>query len=302
MKEFFASKSFKTLVATVIIIIAVSVITAFDNSVLSSALNFITSPMQGVAADAANNAVKKSYEELESENEALKKENADLRSRVVDYYDVKQENQRLWKYYGLKSENPEYELLPASVIRRDPNDDFYSFTANKGTASGVSVNDIVVTENGLVGWVYQADASSCKIKTILSPQTKAGAIDKETRDSGIITGSALYCDDNLTTLTKISASNKIKEGDIIVTTGIGGFYPENIVVGKVKRLSYDSYDTSLYAIIEPYEDIRTVSDIVIITDFAGKGEVLTKTQDASQPTTVSVETDSVFKKDEGDSY
>lgn len=276
MKEFFASKSFKALVITLVILIAASVVTAADNSVLSSGINFLTSFMQTTAAQAANSASQKSYDELLQENSELKKENADLRTQLVDYYDVKQENQRLWKYYDLKRENPEYELLPASVIRRDPNDDFYSFTADKGATSGVSVNDIVVTENGLVGWVYQTDATTCKIKTILSPETKSGAIDKQTRDSGVITGSALYCDDNLTTLTKISASNKIKEGDIIVTTGIGGFYPANLVVGKVKELKYDSYDTSLYAVVEPFENIKTVSDIVIITDFTGQGEVLSK--------------------------
>lgn len=285
MKDFFTTKSFKSLIVALVILICAAVISATNNSILSSVINSFTAAMQGVTASAADSVVNKSYDELKKENEELSSQVAQLRTQLVDYYDVKQENARLWKYYDLKRENPTYDLMPASVIRRDPNDNFYSFTVDKGLSSGVSVNDVVVTENGLVGWVYQVDATTSKIKTILSPETKAGAIDKATRDSGVISGNALYCDKNMTTLTKISASNTIKPGDIIVTTGIGGIYPANIIVGEVKELKYDDYDTSLYAVVAPYENIKTVSDVVIITDFTGQGEILTKDQSDKQKTT-----------------
>ena len=72
---------------------------------------------------------------------------------------------------------------------------------------------------------------------------------------------------------KLAENNKIKEGDQISTTGIGGMYPENISVGKVKEVKYDKFDTSLYAVIEPYEDIQNVSDVVVITSFDGQGEI-----------------------------
>ena len=59
-------------------------------------------------------------------------------------------------------------------------------------------------------------------------------------------------------------------------------YPENISVGKVKEVKYDSFDTSLYAVIEPYEDIQNVSDVVVITSFDGQGEIEEST---TSPTT-----------------
>lgn len=290
MKDFFSSKSFKSLIITVVILVAVCILSNVDNTILSSFFNTLTVSMQGVSASAADSVTKKSYEELEKENQLLAEEVAQLRAQVVDYYDVKQENARLWKYYDLKRDNPTYDLLPASVIRRDPNDEFYSFTMDKGLSSGVSVNDVVVTENGVVGWVYQVDATTSKVKTILSNETKIGALDKITRDSGVVTGSVNYADNNQTAFTKISASNTIKPGDIIVTTGISGIYPANLVVGQVKELKYDEFDTSLYAVVEPYENIKSVTDVVIITGFTGQGEVLTKeqtstTEPATQPKT-----------------
>lgn len=271
--KYLKNKNFKTLIATLIVILTVSVISLGGNSVVTSAVNGFFKGLFQVSASATASADTATYEELKEENEKLRHENAQLREQLADYYDIKEENEELWNYYGLKKENPSYKIQPATVIKRDTNDDFYSFTLDVGSGAGVEVNDPVITENGLVGWVSQVDVGTCKIKTILSPDTKAGAVDKQTGDTGIVSGSTSLCDDNLTSLTKIAENNKIKQGDMIVTSGIGGVYPGNLIIGKVKEIKFNSYDTSRYAIIEPYEDIRTVTSAAVITEFDTEGEV-----------------------------
>ena len=267
------NKSLKPLIITLVILCVVALLSLGENSVIPSAVNAFTNGLFSVTANATASADTASYDDLKVENEKLKKENAELREQLADYYDVKQENAKLWKYYDLKKQNPSYKIQPATVIMRDANDDFYSFTLDIGTSSGVAVNNPVITENGLVGWVCKADLTTCKVKTILSPDTKAGAVDKQSDDSGIISGSASLCDDNLTSLTKIEENNKIKVGDMIVTSGTGGIYPGNLIIGKVKEIKFNSYDTSRYAIVEPYEDIRNITSAAVITDFDTKGEV-----------------------------
>lgn len=274
MKDLFSSKSFKKLICVLLVIALTITITAVSGkSVISSLLSSLTLGLQEVSAAVSEEANKKSYNELLEENKALSDEVSELRTQLVDYYDVKQENARLWRYYDLKREYPQYELLPATVIRRDPNDDFYSFTINQGASDGVSAGDPVVTEKGLVGWVSAVDASTSRVKTILSPDAKVGAINTVSRDSGIVTGSVSLADKNLTTMTKISALNTMKQGDIIITTGITGIYPPSIIVGEVTEIRFDEYDTSKYAVIKPFEDITSVLDVVVITDFEGKGEI-----------------------------
>ena len=202
MKEFLKSRSMKIFMITIFVVIVLAVFTnSIENNFVSSTINGVTYPLSKVSA-AATNDDDRSIDEIKAENEKLKKENAELRSQLVNYYDVLTENSRLWKFYDLKKENPQYSLVPCTVLRRDSNDDFYSFTIDKGTTSDISVNDPVVSENGLVGWVSEVDLSTCKVVTVLSPQTSVGAIDNRTSDTGIVSGSAKYCDDNLTTMSK----------------------------------------------------------------------------------------------------
>lgn len=274
MKDLITSKSFKKLICVLAVLAVVLIVGAFTSgNLISSIINGITLPMAEVSAQAVDEAIKPSYDELELENQELNKEIAELRTQLADYYNVKQENERLWRYYDLKAENPQYDILPATVVRRDPNDDFYSFTLDKGTTSDVAVGDPVVTENGLIGWVYETGLYTSQVKTILSPDAKVGVIDTVSRDSGVVSGSVLYADENLTTMTKISALNNLSRGDIVTTTGISGLYPAGLIVGEVKEIAFDEYDTSMYAVISPFEDIRTVIDVVVITSFEGQGEI-----------------------------
>lgn len=273
MRNILHNKNLKVLSITLVILTVMSVLSLGGNSVITSAVNGFFKGLFQVTASATASADTPTYDELLHENETLKQENAELREQLADYYDVKEENEKLREYYDLKKENPSYKIQPATVIRRDTNDDFYSFTLDIGSSQGVSVNDPVITENGLVGWVSQVDLGTCKVKTILSPDTKAGAVDKQSGDTGIVSGSTSLCDDNLTGFTKIAENNKIKEGDMIVTSGTGGVYPGNLIIGKVKEIKFNSYDTSRYAVIEPYEDIRTITSAAVITEFDTQGEI-----------------------------
>lgn len=263
-------KSIKALAITLVILILMSIFSFFDNSVISNAVNSLTKGLFQVSASAAASADTASFEELKVENQKLKQENAELREQLADYYDVKSENSRLLKYYDIKKQNPSFTITPANVIMRDANDDFYSFSIDAGASNGISVNDPVITENGLVGRISRVDLSTCLVKTILSPDVKISAIDKKSGDIGIVSGSASLCDNNLTELAKIADDCKIKEGDMIVTSGEGGIYPKNLIIGKVKKLGFNSYDTSRYAVIEPYENIERITAVAVITDFGGE--------------------------------
>ena len=257
---------------TIAVLIVLAIFSASGNNFISSGFNFITKGLSQVTAVAASTETK-TYDELLAENEQLSKEIADLRTQLVDYYDLRDENARLWKYYDLKKSNSDFQLFPAAVIRRDTNEDFYSFTIDAGSAVGIEKLDPVVTENGLIGFISSVNAASSKVTTVLSPDFQAGALVKRTADSGVVTGNALLSDNNRTTLTKIDANAKAKKGDVVVTSGIGGVYPRDLIIGKVTAIKYDEYDATKYAEVKSYEDIKNVTNVAVLTDFKNKGEI-----------------------------
>lgn len=279
MKELWESGKIRILLSVLLVLVMLSVFTHnVENNVLSTSVNTLTYGLSKVSAAAKErNSDGMSYDELKTEYDALSDANRELRARLVDYYDVKEENARLWKFYELKKKHEDYQLVPATVLRRDSNDEFYSFTIDKGTASDIGTGDPVMGENGLIGYISEADANTAKVVTILSPQSGIGAVDKATKDTGIITGSAEFADDNRTMFAKLKSEHKVQEGDIITTTGISGIYPKNLIIGEVKDIGYDTYDTSYYAVVQPYEDIRKIKDIAVIIGFDGEGEILRRT-------------------------
>lgn len=277
MKNISQGNLTKVLTTTLIVLVVIAVFTAArGESIFAEFISWLSAPFQQTTAELSeelNGGSNKSKSELIKENNELHNEINSLISQVIDYDAIKKENEMLKKYYGIKENNPGYEIAVASVIRRDPNDDFYGFTIDKGSRDGVSLNDPVITDNGLVGWISEVNVTTSKVTTLLSPEAKVGAIDKKTQDSGIATGNVVHSDDGQLVLSVISADNTIKEGDIVLTTGVGGVYPADLVIGKVTSLQYDRYDTTPYAVIQPYEDLRSINDVVVITSFEGQGVV-----------------------------
>lgn len=250
------------------------------NTFLSQIVDAITTPFQKITTNISNNANdaledKKTVEQLQAEVDDLKKQVQNLRTITVDYYDVKKENAQFLKYYDLKQKDKSLKFVPASVIGRDSNENFYGFTLDEGSVAGVLLNDPVITENGLVGWVSHVEANSCKVKTILSPDTKVGAVDISTGDSGVITGGMPLADENRAKMTCLLSENNLQAGDILVTSGLSGIYPKSLQIGEVVELTHDTYDASIYAVVKPFEDILSVKDVFIVTDFQGKAQIST---------------------------
>lgn len=281
MKDFLHSNGFKVLLAVIFIMFGLMLYTASTgSSIFSNLMGFISAPMQKVSTVVANNANETAKNatldanQLKAEYDELKKKNEDLNNKLVDYYQIKQENEQYKSILGLKSQHKDYQLVSAAVIGRDPNDLFYNFSVDKGSLDGVKVNDPVVTSAGLVGYVSSVNATYCKITTILSADTSIGASDKVTRDSGVVSSNIKLADQGLTKMGYLDANTKVKSGDIIVTSGLGGIYPKDLLIGTVTEVKNEEYDVSLCATVKPFVDVKSVHDVFIITKFVGQGEIM----------------------------
>ena len=280
MRDFFKSRSFKVLAGVVLVLLGVVLFTAATGrSFLSSLMGFVTTPVQQISSQAAGAAGAvgpsgKTIEELEAENAELKEKLNQMIALTVDYYDIKRENEQNVKYLELKEQKKDYQFALASVIGRDPADLFYGFTIDQGSLSGIEKNDPVITDRGLVGWVSAVYPTYSHVTTILSPDTNVSVLDQVTQDTGVAAGSLEYAEAGQVEMRFLTAENKLKAGDIIVTSGVGGVYPGELPVGEVVEKRQEENADSITAVIQPYEDIKTLTNVCVITEFLGQGSTM----------------------------
>ena len=265
-------KGLKVLLVTLGVLGILSIMTAGNGYIYNFVTGFIVTPMQYVltgAVEDTGNALtpQKSRSELEKENSKLIEENTRLNDMLADYYDIKEKYEELAVFLDIKEEYRNYDLCSAKVIMRDVNESFYGFTLDRGIYDGVSLNDAVITEKGLVGYVNKVDFNSCKVTAILSPDTKIACKDSRSLDKGILTGSIDLCDKGLTCLKNIQRENDMIRGDIVVTSD-DSVYPSKIKIGRVKYTCDDEFTGMPMAVIEPFEDIKNVSSVVILRQSA----------------------------------
>ena len=279
MKDFFKTSSFRVLLIAVVVLLGLIIYTATaGGSFLASLLGFVSSPMQSIATDVTGNVTEfldldgYSKDELKELVGVLQEEKAQLEDQMVDYETLKQENDQLKTQLGLEEEEPENELRAATVIGRDPNDVFYGFSIDQGTLSGVTQGAPVITDKGLVGVVTQAYATTSKVACLLSEDVKVAAWSPKRQESGVITSDIATAGTGLLRLSYLSGSTQVQEGDIITTSGEGGSYPQGLKIGTVQSVEKSENDISQYAVIRPFEDLTTVKEVFVITDFPGKGE------------------------------
>lgn len=279
MRFFFRSRKFKIMVAVTACVIVLAFFSWAIGSSLSaqnSVVGGITTSVQNIIANCSNwfSDFFGRFEangELMHENASLKAEVDKLTSDLMDYEKAKQENEMYEKYYGIKEQHSDYTMEAAMLISRNEDDPYGSFIINKGSINGIKLHDPVITESGLVGYIAEVNPSFSKVMTILDSGMNCGAMDRRTRDAGIISGELTLAEAGKTRMNNLLRSSGVASGDYIVTSG-GGIFPEGLVIGTVDSIHNDSYNTSLYAQITPSVDFEELRDMMVITYFSGQGE------------------------------
>jgi rod shape-determining protein MreC len=206
-------------------------------------------------------------------NAELENEINELRRQIADYDKVSAENEFYKNYLEIKDAHPDFKFSAATLISRDNQDPFASFVINKGSVNGIAKNDPVITDAGLVGYISEVGLTTSKVTTILSSDFTAGALDNRTNDSGIISGSLNTAKQAQTQFKNLSRSCTIAIGDYVVTSG-EGIFPKGLLIGTIKYIGNDKYNTSIYANVEPFADIQNLRNVMVITEFEGQGNVL----------------------------
>lgn len=236
---------------------------------VESAVAFVAVPIQRALDNTSGGAayVLGSFQEtrnLRAENAALRRDVEKLYQEVVSLRGARIENRRLREQLKYVQTSTEWDLLPAEVIGRDPNNLLDSIIIDRGTSGGLEKGMVVVTHLGVVGKVTRVSSRWSKVQLITSPSMAVnGVVQGGTRRTfGIVYGTPEGLQ-----MRYILQTEELNDNDLIVTSGVGGGFPKDLVLGKVTIVQQEDYEVFQTAVIQPLVDFSQLEHVMVVANF-----------------------------------
>ena len=269
-------KPFKNKLAVTIVVLSVAflgiiVLSIKGNSnIISSGVGGVISPLQKIVYT-VNEKVKGSFDffinfsNVKKENEELTAKNAELENKLIEYERMKDQNTRLREMFDYSQTNANYDYLGCNIIGYSGGNISNGYIIDKGTKDGVEKDMVVITPAGLVGKVTKASSSFAIVQTILNENIAVAAMVESTDETtGILQGITDSKNKNLTELSNIPIESAIKEGDKILTSGLGEMYPKEIRIGEVISVEVDNVGIMKRAVVKPYVDFNKLEELFVV--------------------------------------
>ncbi|MCS7163386.1 MAG: rod shape-determining protein MreC [Thermodesulfovibrio sp.] len=195
---------------------------------------------------------------LREENRHLKEQLYQMLLQQKSYHELIEENKRLKSLLNLKEKRKEVVSI-AKVIRVGSNKFFKTFWIDKGLEQGVKVGMPVITLNGLAGKIIFTSANFSEVLSLTDPNFSVSVRVERTRVEGVVSGTGT----NICVLKYIPLEEDVAVGDILITSGTDGIFPEGIKVGVVKKIERKK---GFFQHIEvlPYQSETKIEEVAIV--------------------------------------
>ncbi|MBN1221273.1 MAG: rod shape-determining protein MreC [Anaerolineae bacterium] len=241
-----------------------SPVRAYVQSVLAPVQQAMTSVGQEVDASLEQT---QSIQALQAQNAELEALNNKLAVENVRLREVERENQLLRQLLNFTRSNPQFNYQPTTVKGRsigvDPTNLLFFVYVDVGMRDGVAKDMPVVTERGLVGRVTAVGPNSAQVLMLIDPASAVNAIIQNSRATGIVRGNL----DGTLLMERIPQNETVNPGDIVLTSGLGGNFPDKLVIGQVTQVIQRDQDMFQSARIRPTVDFGELEAMLIITSF-----------------------------------
>ncbi len=264
----------KRLLFLIIVVIVTIVFSAFffrntNNLVINKISSIITYPFRAVYT-LGNNVFSNlgSYfannKKINEEKAKLEEEKSNLSYKLLEMQKVLDENESLKQMLEIKKKYQHFNIKLANIIYREHDNWTQTFKVDLGLKDGINLNQSVVHENGLVGFISNVEEDSATVTTILDPLASVSVNISTINEPAVLRGDLDLKSSNRLKLTFIPIDAEISISDMLYTSGLGLTYPSSIPVGKIIEVVNNKNDMDRYAIVEPCVNIRTINEVGII--------------------------------------
>lgn len=198
-----------------------------------------------------------------TESQQLNAEISRLREEKSRLIGVLQENERLRKMLGFKVRRPELELIPGRVVARDTTPYFRVVTLHVTTDVPLSPRMAVISAEGVVGQVHRVFADYVEVILVSDPRHRVDAITQRTRAQAVVEGLG-HERDYRAKLSYLSEKDEVRVGDVVVTSGMGGVFPAELVLGTVASVERSERGLFQDATLAPSVDASRLDEVFIV--------------------------------------
>jgi rod shape-determining protein MreC len=230
--------------------------------ILSTPLNALSGVFQRIAISVSGGVTDLTeVQSLQQRNAELEQALSRLQAEVVDLREVSSDYQRLAALVDYSSARENEQMLAADVIGYEQTP-LRTITINRGTRDGLRVGMPVVTDQGLVGRIIEVQANGARVLLVSDPSSAISARLQTTRAEGTVQG---LVSGNLE-MTYIPLGAQIQDGDLVLTSGMGGNLPPDLVLGQVtsSRAGLDVYQV---AQVRSLIDFDALEMVLVVTNF-----------------------------------
>jgi rod shape-determining protein MreC len=255
----------------VIFIIAIGLIALALSGYLTPVSRFLTNPVVS-----AQTWLAKRYQAIQSlitqpedintlrqNNLKLEAENSKLQVQIIELQQQVTEAQLLSTLVDYERRHVENQYIAASVIARDISPFMHYVIIDRGSDDGLRKGMPVITQQGLVGSISAVTAGAARVQLINDPASSINVILQQSGVEGVINGLIT----GEIELDMVSKSATIQPGELVLTSGLGGNYPANIVIGQVITVRSEAFALFQSASVQPAVDFSQLDILLIITNF-----------------------------------
>jgi rod shape-determining protein MreC len=230
-----------------------------------------------------------------SELVTLRSEYNELLKRLSDYEylernaaEIRAENNRLREQLDF-SQTLRYRHIPVEISGRDPDNVFRAFVINKGKKHGIENNmPVIAFQSGmqaLAGKVIQTGQLESLVMPLYDRHCFVSARLSQGRYESIVEGQGSPTLPLLMRSLPKRVLDDVSVGDIVVTSGMGGVYPEGVIIGRVSGIVFHEYETSLELELESALDFSRLEYVFVLekesveNDSVGPDEITESTNE-----------------------
>jgi rod shape-determining protein MreC len=200
---------------------------------------------------------------LRARNVELEAQVSQLQTQVIELQQRVSETEILAALVDFSRSNPESTYKAAAVIGRDPSPFLHYIIINRGSNDDIQRGMPVVTNQGLVGRVDAVIADAARVQLITDPASKINIYLQNAETDAMLFGSVT----GDVSLDNISQDASVEPGDLILTSGLGGGYPSDLIIGQVVTMRTLEFELFQQATVQPAVDFTRLGIVLVITNF-----------------------------------